>query len=117
MKQTENFFKHADRDPKAKHSFNPEFTTVIILDAVHCYWRITGEQSLLTQAFFLWYMLEYPQAFLLPQEYRALIESGKALIEGIPRSAVKSCYIESILPMLLRRGCNTPNLTETRKNR
>jgi hypothetical protein len=43
MRTPQNFFKHADRDPDATLELEPDFTELLLLDAMVTYAQITGE--------------------------------------------------------------------------
>jgi len=103
LRETENFMKHADRDPDETHSFDPGMTTFLLVDAVRCYWKITGENTLLTQAYFMWFMTEHPDVFVIPEQYLAMLSVGQKLMQDIP----KSTFLEVMLPTLLKRGYDT----------
>ena len=103
LRKTENFMKHADRDPDETHSFDPGLSTFFLIDAVRCYWKITGEHTLVTEAYFLWFMTEHPDVFVLAEEYRAMLSVGSNLLQGIP----KNTFLEALLPVLLKRGYST----------
>jgi hypothetical protein len=42
---TENFFKHANSDPAATHTFNTDYTDALSFDAVLIYSKLAGECS------------------------------------------------------------------------
>lgn len=100
LRKPENFMKHADRDASETLAFDPQISELFLIDAVRCYWSITGEKTLLTQAYFLWFMIEHPDIFVVPDEYRQKLSVGSSLTQGIP----KSTLLEQMLPMLLSSG-------------
>jgi len=104
LRETENFNKHADRDPTAIHSFDPKATMLLMFDAARCYSRLTGEFTVVIQAYFLWFMTQEPDVFVLPEYERSLIDRGSQLLEGIPEGKLKQMFFEGILPLLAQRG-------------
>lgn len=61
MRRPQNFFKHADRDPHSLLQFSPRTTDLLLLDCSAKYLEVTGELTLLQQAFEKWCLLHYPQ--------------------------------------------------------
>ena len=58
-----NFFKHSARDSDEIHYFAPRFNEALILDAIDCYARVSGEVMPVFRLF-RWYMrLHVPELF------------------------------------------------------
>lgn len=63
FRESENFFKHADRDPEECLTFNPETTDYMLLEAVEAYTVLTGENVPELHAYRGWWLLHH-QGFL-----------------------------------------------------
>lgn len=63
FRESENFFKHADRDPEGRLKFNPEMTEYMLLEAVEAYTVLTGEHVSELHAYRGWWLLHH-QSFL-----------------------------------------------------
>ena len=72
----ENFFKHADTDPKDVLSFNPEATESFMADSVRCYYSMTQENVPTFRAFHVWFCLKHPELLNLPAD------AGDRLLEA-----------------------------------
>jgi hypothetical protein len=81
MARAENFFKHADRDPRSDLDFNPEETQHILFECAVAYHALTGRHLRELYAVLLWYVLEYPQ-LLKPGAFKEGVAA--ALAEGTP---------------------------------
>jgi hypothetical protein len=81
INRAENFFKHADKDPEASCTLDPEWTEAILLDASRKYIQLTGEQPPYLLVFMIWFVLRHPHVFgEVPEVVRVL--------EGIDSKAV-----------------------------
>lgn len=74
LHESANFFKHANADPDEMHEFNPEQTMFLIFLTILQYEGLTGEKIAQMIVFRLWFMVEFPQVFNLPQESAALVQ-------------------------------------------
>lgn len=63
FRESENFFKHADRDPDGCLTFNPEATDYMLLEAVEAYAALIGERVPELHAYRGWWLLHH-QGFL-----------------------------------------------------
>ena len=61
--RAQNFFKHADKDPKDTIFFAPQMIQALMLDACDCYRMLTHGQRPLMQLFMLWFMIHEPHFF------------------------------------------------------
>ena len=75
MREAQNFSKHANRDPEATLEFRTYQTEVLAFSACLGYFRLTGDQPPLLQAFALWFMLRNPTCFQIPAAGAAAYES------------------------------------------
>jgi hypothetical protein len=100
VRKTENFLKHADRDADRIHTFNPADTSLLLIDAVGCYWNLTAEHTVLMQAYYVWFIATYPRIFIIPEEYREMLTLGSTMMAGVP----KSTFLEAAIRLLTRRG-------------
>jgi hypothetical protein len=70
MREPQNFFKHADKDPEGTVRFSPPLSTCLILYTIQYLYAITGKQFPEGQVFRAWFFLRYPEH--APPEVRAL---------------------------------------------
>lgn len=63
FRQSENFFKHADRDSGKTLTFRPETTEFFIYDAIVKYQELTSELHASFAVFKLWFWAHYPELF------------------------------------------------------
>ena len=68
LTDSENFLKHADRDPESILELKPGITPFMMMDAVQTYESQTGEVSPIMKTFRLWMVIQHPQA--IREEYR-----------------------------------------------
>jgi hypothetical protein len=62
MNSTQNFLKHADRDPDAVHDFYPNATVFWMFDCMDMHQRLTGTRKYkVFHIFIMWFVLEHPQ--------------------------------------------------------
>jgi hypothetical protein len=80
--ETENFIKHGDRDPMAFHSFNPESTLWIMLDAANALQKLNGAYPIECQALLTWAMAQYPQIFIKDEEINVGLEASHRIVAG-----------------------------------
>jgi len=59
-----NFFKHADRDPKAILEYVPDQYEIFILFAVKQYEAITHELTQPMSVFKVWYLMHHPESII-----------------------------------------------------
>jgi len=64
VRNAQNFFKHADRDPDGSLAFNCAQSEFLLLDACLAYRRLTGERSPIFVAFEAWSAVTWARAFL-----------------------------------------------------
>jgi hypothetical protein len=55
MRQPQNFFKHADRDPQESFEFVPGMTEWILVDGMGKYFELTGERTLILRTYDAWF--------------------------------------------------------------
>lgn len=60
LNETENFIKHADRDPFGFHTFNPESTIFVLLDGVRSLSALNGNYPPESKAFMIWFLINRP---------------------------------------------------------
>ena len=63
LNEAENFFKHADRDHEAVHTFDPQLTELFLLDTGDQYYRLTGEALPLSKVYRSWFIANHPDFF------------------------------------------------------
>ena len=74
-----NFFKHADRDPKAVHEFKEEFNRFSIMDAVNMYLTAKRSWSPESIVLLLWFCTMYPKAIRKENEVVDLLNRYRAI--------------------------------------
>jgi len=72
--KSENFFKHADKDPDELLDFNPESTEIYMIDAVMTYEALTSERPHIFRAYQMWTTMKNPE--ILKEEYRAQMQAA-----------------------------------------
>ncbi len=87
MNRPQNFFKHADRDPKEVIDFQPKTTPFWILDCIMMDARLAGRRFVLREfrVFMIWHMLEYPQ-FLKPEAEDLIPENFRQAVQQFGRT-------------------------------
>ena len=63
FRESENFFKHADRDSEGGLTFNPETTDYMLIEAVEAYAILTGERVPEFHVYRAWWMLHHQHYF------------------------------------------------------
>lgn len=80
LAKSRNFFKHAERDKKSTHEFDPEVNNFSILDAVSMYADIKKHWVPETKAFVTYFFFKYPnllkEDFNLSEFYQLFKESN-----------------------------------------
>lgn len=64
LNESQNFFKHADRDPDQILDFEPGTTQIFLWDACLTYKEIANERVPLLETFKLWAAITWGQAFI-----------------------------------------------------
>lgn len=62
--KTENFFKHADRDPDCMLDFNSETTPYFLVDAIDIFQQLDPKPSPIMVVMRVWFVLKYPHIVL-----------------------------------------------------
>ena len=60
LRQAENFFKHANRDPGGTLDFNTQQTMWVLFDATYLYLRLTNDLTYEAGVFLCWFFLKEP---------------------------------------------------------
>lgn len=95
IREAENFFKHADRDPENTLKFNPGSSEFMLLEGTEVYFELTKEQPPLLRAYRGWWMLQNRNLFTeAPAEFRKVLEG----IHYAEHERTK--YFNEILPAL-----------------
>jgi len=101
VREAENFFKHADRDPDTTLKFNSASSEFMLLEAVEIYFPLTSEHPPLFHLYRAWWMLQNHEALMdLPPHL-------KQSMSGIKYSpSQRSEFFRDMLPTLfsLRMG-------------
>jgi hypothetical protein len=76
LHESQNFFKHADRDTDAKLEFRPEWIKFVLLEACHLYRHLASANHLnkgqLKEAicFEIWFSMSHPQYLIDPEKLK-----------------------------------------------
>ena len=79
LHESQNFFKHADRDADALLEFNPEWVKFVLLETCHLFRNLAAhkdfKQRQLKEAILyeLWFSLAYPQYLIDPTKFHNLL--------------------------------------------
>lgn len=98
VKQAENFFKHADRDPEEILTFDPRETEFLLWDAVVAHHALVGDTPPLLRAFHIWFIVQNPTLFRLPTE----MERARAAAERVVKTTSKQEAFEALVKMALQ---------------
>lgn len=71
----QNFFKHADRDPKSTIEFDPAIAEVFLFDAIVLLQELKIGLSVRERLYSIWFGVKHP-GLLVEGEYRDSIEAG-----------------------------------------
>jgi hypothetical protein len=81
LNASENFFKHANSDAKATHSFDTQYSEVLLFDAVHEYSRFVGECPKEMAIYFSWFVLSHPDIqFDIPDSARNQLKTASRIL-------------------------------------
>lgn len=61
INEAENFFKHAEKDPRGLLKFSPGETEALLLDAVEMYMQVTKEMPEDMSIYRVWFLLKNPE--------------------------------------------------------
>jgi hypothetical protein len=87
-----NFFKHADRDPDELTRFDPEYTELVLWDAVRLYYFITQQKVPTFIIYDIWAYAKYPEMYnLSPEE-----ESNYKKVLGTAPCEDKAYFLDLI---------------------
>jgi hypothetical protein len=79
LKKAENFFKHADHDHDATLEFNPVQTEYTLFEAAQVLHQVTSKPTPESSAFFIWFLLKYPDVFLDSPQKEAMFGYADSL--------------------------------------
>lgn len=77
--RSENFFKHADRDPNGELEFDSKITEYFIFDAVRMYYLLSNKETDLMSKYNVWFYLNYPD--LSPPSIKSTVNN--LILKGI----------------------------------
>ena len=99
FRESQNFFKHADRDPAGVITFNPETTEYMLLEAVEAYTVLTGEHIPELHAYRGWWLLHHQYC---------LAEAPEEFLRRLNGVAYEQCqrtlYFADMLAAIARQG-------------
>lgn len=85
MKEPQNFFKHADKDPKNELRFNPKFNDIRLFYAVWLYNQFSDDLSFWIQSYKVWFIVNNSDLFIgLGEPY--LSQAAKMSKENFSKS-------------------------------
>lgn len=95
INEAKNFFKHADKDPEAKITWNPELSTYYIWDATSLYNRLNNEKIPYEILIFsAWFRVQKHHLWDVPSELDALIPGAKSELANIEKSAFYNSLLD-----------------------
>ncbi|MBI5637678.1 MAG: hypothetical protein HZA03_06905 [Nitrospinae bacterium] len=97
LKEAENYFKHADRDPNTVLGFSPKQTEFIVWEAGELYEKLSGENVPLIHLFRGWYILQNKTAFVAVPGIKPYLEFFN------DKEIDRSGYFKNCLPLLMRQ--------------
>jgi hypothetical protein len=104
LNESENFFKHADKDPTSDHEFSPDWTDFLLIDACEAYLRLTGERRPVLKAYMSWFCIRHPQYY----ETQPLIFQKASMLNGQYKESDRSVFFAEALS----RGYNPFSVTK-----
>ncbi len=84
VNKAQNFFKHADKDPKGILEFTPEQTDFLLLSAVKLYMELTKERPNNMVVYVHWVGLMHPR--IVKDEHKKEFERYRSLLNPMDRS-------------------------------
>ncbi len=99
LNEPENFFKHGDRDADAELTFFPKFTECLLVDACEKYREMTAECVPEFLCFTLWFMMQAPEKFEIPEEWRSLADDAKELQSNDDRPGFQGRLMAHLLEL------------------
>jgi len=93
LNEAENFFKHADKDPKAVLEFSPTLTELMIWESCSAYFQLSNEQLVLAKVFNGWYVVNNPDLFRLSDDQLRQCGQSKQEIEGMSKQEYFRLYL------------------------
>lgn len=97
FRETENYFKHADRDAEKELSFAPFISEFILLDGIEVYRALTGEIPPIFEVFRRWWELQ--NINLLLPKFRKQLEYTLNRVPGVPMERLS--FLRYMLPAIL----------------
>ena len=65
LREAENFFKHADRDPEAVIEFSPGITEFVLWESCIAHTRLTGEQTPIMKSMNGWFQIHNSESLTM----------------------------------------------------
>jgi hypothetical protein len=96
IREPENFFKHADRDPDTFLTFNSGLSEFDMYDCIATYQKLTVEFNPLFEVFKQWHELQHPDVFVVAQDQKLVSDEDREAL----RSMTKQAFFEWLLPYL-----------------
>lgn len=79
LRQPQNFFKHADRDPDGTVRFNPFLSVGLLVYFIYYYTQLTQRRFVEGDVFLIWFYLKHPER--APTEYQAAVRHAASIID------------------------------------
>jgi hypothetical protein len=93
MKEAENFFKHADKDPHGVLAFNQNQTEFILWDAVLDFHTNAGEMPPIFRVYYLWFTVTHHELFNFSEEKKRLQLEAHEELKAMGRGAYFEKYL------------------------
>ncbi len=95
INKAKNFFKHADKDPDAKITWDPEISTYYIWDATSLYRRLTdGKMPCEILIFSTWFRVQNHQLWEEKSTLDALIPDAKVELANIDKTVFYNFFLD-----------------------
>jgi len=95
INEAKNFFKHADKDPEVKITWNPELSTYYIWDSTSLYRRLNNEKIPYEILIFsVWFRVQNNHLWDTPSELDALIPDAKVELANIDKSSFYEFFLK-----------------------
>ena len=96
INEAKNFFKHANKDPEAKITWNPELSTYYIWDAISLYSRLNNPRIPPYEIliFSVWFRVQNNHLWNTSSELDALIPDAKVELANIDKTSFYDFFLE-----------------------
>ena len=79
LREPQNFFKHADKDPKGTVRFSPFLSVGLLVYFTYYYTQLTQRRFVEGDVFLIWFYLKHPER--APSEYQATVRQAASILD------------------------------------